>query len=502
MIRRRYLRNRARGNIVYPGLIAAWSAKGKTNDDEDRATLKDLTGNGHDIILNGFAFNTEGSLGKAYDMFVERTGIRINTDRKYYGNNFINLAQLLTETLYVNEYDAEYNAFGLNMFLSAKTKYKFGIENNELVLQGNDIVPPIVSMGWLYNGIDGHLLKGKELKITAKMENTACPVEFAVLEYMGNKADYVKPELLGFTGDEADFPTGWIPMSKFNIPLDPTQGVQTHTGILTLPTNSETFAVIVYPVNPAIGMTLKFKDIEGDIIPVDNHIIITDNDQSINSYLEYDLASVSFETKTPSGLAGIRYTAQSTDTKIPIGYINGEMGLFFNNHAWTDAGTGDKEAEGDLEAVKDLKILTAKYSVRKVFNESNTDNKVEFWLAKVNSDGSFTEIPGSRITDTIEAKRVVPKVFFSEAFNFVANKGDSFRVFMKSDKNDGFYLQSGLDGIPLFSLSMEVSELEEVLKLSDIKDITFTKAGKPVDDATKYSISIDVDTNKITVITK
>lgn len=49
------------GNIVYPGLIAAWSAKGKTNDDEDRAILKDLTGNRHDITLNGFAFNTEGS---------------------------------------------------------------------------------------------------------------------------------------------------------------------------------------------------------------------------------------------------------------------------------------------------------------------------------------------------------------------------------------------------------------------------------------------------------
>lgn len=40
-------------NINYPGLIAAWSAKGKTNDDADRATLKDLTGNGHDITLNG-----------------------------------------------------------------------------------------------------------------------------------------------------------------------------------------------------------------------------------------------------------------------------------------------------------------------------------------------------------------------------------------------------------------------------------------------------------------
>lgn len=52
-----YAANLGRGDIVYPGLIAAWSAKGKSNDDEDRAILKDLTGNGHDISLNGFAFS-------------------------------------------------------------------------------------------------------------------------------------------------------------------------------------------------------------------------------------------------------------------------------------------------------------------------------------------------------------------------------------------------------------------------------------------------------------
>lgn len=62
-MRRRYLRNRARGNIIYPGLIAAWSAKGKSNDDKDRATLKDLTGNGHDITLNGFAFSGMSGYG-------------------------------------------------------------------------------------------------------------------------------------------------------------------------------------------------------------------------------------------------------------------------------------------------------------------------------------------------------------------------------------------------------------------------------------------------------
>lgn len=45
------------GNINYPGLIAAWSAKGKSNDDADRAILKDLTGNGHDITLKLFAWS-------------------------------------------------------------------------------------------------------------------------------------------------------------------------------------------------------------------------------------------------------------------------------------------------------------------------------------------------------------------------------------------------------------------------------------------------------------
>lgn len=61
--RRRLLINAARknNNITYPGLIAAWSAAGKSNDDADRAVLRDLTGNGHDITLKGFAFNTEGS---------------------------------------------------------------------------------------------------------------------------------------------------------------------------------------------------------------------------------------------------------------------------------------------------------------------------------------------------------------------------------------------------------------------------------------------------------
>lgn len=65
--RRRLLANQAqraaRGDLIYPGLVAAWSAKGKTNEDEDRNILKDLTGHSHDITLNNFAFSQMSGYG-------------------------------------------------------------------------------------------------------------------------------------------------------------------------------------------------------------------------------------------------------------------------------------------------------------------------------------------------------------------------------------------------------------------------------------------------------
>lgn len=61
--RRKLLESYATNKLVYPGLIAAWSAKGKTNEDGDRNILKDLTGNGHDITLNNFAYSEMSGYG-------------------------------------------------------------------------------------------------------------------------------------------------------------------------------------------------------------------------------------------------------------------------------------------------------------------------------------------------------------------------------------------------------------------------------------------------------
>lgn len=47
--------------LTTPIPIAAWTAMGKKNNDVDKSTLYDITGNGHDIKLHGFDFSTNGS---------------------------------------------------------------------------------------------------------------------------------------------------------------------------------------------------------------------------------------------------------------------------------------------------------------------------------------------------------------------------------------------------------------------------------------------------------
>lgn len=56
-----------------PKPIASYRAAGKTNEDADRAVLKDLTGNGHDLQLKNFAWSGMSGFGGYSYNFAERT---------------------------------------------------------------------------------------------------------------------------------------------------------------------------------------------------------------------------------------------------------------------------------------------------------------------------------------------------------------------------------------------------------------------------------------------
>lgn len=76
----------------------AWTVVGKTNEDEDRATIANITGNGNNLQLKNFAFSGSSGYG-LYD-------IPSPTTWRYYGVTKVNLTQYsvqLTDRSYVNQ---------------------------------------------------------------------------------------------------------------------------------------------------------------------------------------------------------------------------------------------------------------------------------------------------------------------------------------------------------------------------------------------------------------
>lgn len=102
--------------------IARYSAKGKTNQDVDRATLKDLTGNEHDIELYNFNWNNKSGYGG---------------DGLYYGTNVFSIFKPAFKDVYtitdtkisykgpLGSYNCEYDSLAYGSFLNCKVNVQF-----------------------------------------------------------------------------------------------------------------------------------------------------------------------------------------------------------------------------------------------------------------------------------------------------------------------------------------------------------------------------------------
>lgn len=451
------------------------------------------------------AMTKESSYGEALAAFIQFTGYRINFDNKYYGVNNLNLARSLIYS--EPEYDANNEDFylGDGVHVNIKSKAKIKIDNYQLIIKDNGVDLPIFSIYKRYNRIDTHLCKNKNYKATIRITNKDSAYKVSLLKYIGTENIAPSPELLNYNNDSPIFNTDWEIVDTLFITENAIKEIYTLNKNFTIPADAKEFAIVLYPVISQIPTTLILNDFEGDITPEFNHIFIITNEHDNAKVIENQKGYVKSKCYTPKGMGGLRYTCNSVDTRVPVGIITGDKNVI-NDNSWQDIGAYDPDKlQGDYKFLVNGKVESAQYGFL-VKNEQSTINNVEFWWAKVNDNGTFTEIPNSRIATTIEANRNNPKIVMSNSFNFDIAKNDRVAVFMKSNKDDGFYIESLTDGKPFYWSSMVINEEMVIPKsLTDLinqNKIQFIKDGKVIDDTSKYSISIDVDTNKITVITK
>ncbi|MGL5714241.1 MAG: hypothetical protein ACRCX2_14570, partial [Paraclostridium sp.] len=190
------------------------------------------------------------------------------------------------------------------------------------------------------------------------------------------------------------------------------------------------------------------------------------------------------------------------DTKLGIGK-NFSVGNILSSKPWdVIEGVDPDKVQADLIANKDGKGFM-QYTVR-AFNDSATDNDLIIHLGKKNPDNIYTEVYQSRLSTTIGAHTSVPQILSSTEFEFNFKAGDIFRLFMKSNVDDGFYLQSNTDGVPLSNVKIEVNEMSAIeAQIVDLdlrsNEVRFVDNGSEVFNKV---LQYDVKTGKMTVVDK
>lgn len=100
------------------------------------------------------------------------------------------------------------------------------------------------------------------------------------------------------------------------------------------------------------------------------------------------------------------------------------------------------------------------YTAVKRFRGGGTSTR-EVWLAKKQPDGSFLEIPGSKVGFVVSKDYRGAKHISSGKIKVDIKKGDSIRVLFKSDLDDGVYLES-ISGQTLLRINIDFNELGEI----------------------------------------
>lgn len=417
------------------------------------------------------AITKDESSGLALLSFMAFTGFRIGFDTVYYGFNSLNLAQFLLFQEAETEITGEME-LGDNTFLNLATSCKAAVDNYHLIIKDNSKDLPVWDIMKFYDEFDSRNISGKNIAIKATLTDKDNAFDVSLLKYTGSVMPIPKPHVLSYNNGTPVFTAGWSIVDNMFISEDVVLGEHTQTKTFTIPDNPKGIAVIMYQHISQMPSTLQLKDLEADITPWFNRVMITDNSHISEQYLrnlDYVYRSI---VAVPAGNASYRYTVNSTKTKLPVGVFSGGDNKIVNDNAWTDAGSTDpNKTQGDIKFLADG-IVTINYQAQ-CYNEQGTINHVEFWLEKV-SDSS--EVAGSHYATTIEAQRTIPKNIQSPKFTFSVKANETYRFYGKSNKDDGFYLQTSTVANPLIRFDYEFEELSEVTKLA--LDDAFSKTNE------------------------
>lgn len=381
------------------------------------------------------------------------------------------------------------------------------IVNYGLRIQASQM-PCAFSLYKIYSKVDLTRLAGRTIDMSVELMNKQGAMRLVMMGYKGSDPT-ASPKLLSFSNSQPQYNAGWEEIDNMFIAENTLSDKHKETKTFTFPTVDDGYSACAFLLRPeteAVPVDVTIFDMEGDIKP--GFVFATIKEKYLPgqmTLMQQDMFTKS-AIMCPIGDEAYRYTIGATETKIPVGIFK-DNGFVKNNNAWYDAGSSGKELQGDMEVLKSFRGSLS-YSLN-IYNEQATDSNVTVWLARVETDGSFTKIPESELTVTVKANTTptAANEITLPSFSHNYKKGESYRWFAQADKADGAYIQCNNGShIPMVEIILDVeyyTEIpEDVLRENGVLNIKLMDGDTEVKDVENYTVQIDVKTGTIKVTKK
>lgn len=261
--------------------------------------------------------------GIAELMFCQHTGITIHSGDRYYGTNWMNFAASLTGTAGFGSIPAgKKEMMGNGLFISTASGVDMEITGNVMTVKNTGDTPPVFEIGKLASPVESLELKLKTVAATLSLASKETDMELALMEWTGD-GEPTLPILSSYSAGVPVFAAGWRKVSSKTMPVQVDGSVHSDSNAFTVPDGAKQFAIIAYPTANTSPMTVEFHDFEGDITPAFDRYDIATTFSSAELGLAENGYTYICETRALSPTAGLRYTLNDTDTKIPFGIIIG-----------------------------------------------------------------------------------------------------------------------------------------------------------------------------------
>lgn len=457
--------------VVAKGLTDFQLVVQTTNTDP--LVIKDAS-EGSSCIMVQYIRDKEQT-GDALSAFEKYTQQNVHWSVHYMGESFAKLDYLLSVNMPIEEGVAGQGQTMEDGFhFHNATAMNMGIQDKKLIFQDNGKDMCYFNFGYIANAEETFLLRNKKVRAELTVNNPQDAVSVHLCSWTGNSDEFTKAIITGISNMTPQTEPNWsiIDTQQINENIS---GSSVFSHEFTVPGDAKNFAIVFTPSEEQQPVDIKVSHFSlNAAMPFTGYLIQAPMPHR-ELHLDNSKEFIHFGINT-DGYATIRYTVNSTATKLPTGFkLSGDAHID-NIKAWSDSnfkGEGAISFNTQGRATINCKLYV--YPGEKIPAQGSTSFTAYFSKKTGGNPGSetFQKIDDSQLPTVTLHHGDKPQFVNLPEFTIDVNPGDVIWLFGQAGIDDGAYIQSNSGSLYFVDINIDFDEYaaREIQMLQTINDL-------------------------------